>query len=82
MGSETSNQLLEQLGRATTGGATDLGRTLGQAAAMLVPNRLGAVLYVGDGKPTVGELSLPALRERLASLPQPLAQLIKRKVSP
>ena len=72
MGSETSNQLLEQLGRATTGGATDLGRTLGQAAAMLVPNRLGAVLYVGDGKPTVGELSLPALRERLASLPQPL----------
>lgn len=72
MGADTTNQLLEQLGRATTGGATDLGRTLSQAAAMLEPTRLGAVLYVGDGKPTVGELSLPALRERLASLPQPL----------
>lgn len=72
LGAETTNQLLEQLGRVTTGGATDLGKTLSQAAAMLDPARLGAVLYVGDGKPTVGELSLPALRERLASLPQPL----------
>lgn len=72
LGPETTNQLLEQLGRATTGGATDLGKTLSQAAAMLDPARISAVLYVGDGKPTVGELSLPALRERLASLPQPL----------
>jgi len=72
MSGETANQLLEQLGRVTTGGATDLGRTLSEAAARLDPNRLGAVLYVGDGKPTVGELSLRNLRERLASLPQPL----------
>ena len=39
---------------------------------MLAPDRLGAVLYVGDGKPTVGELSVRSLRERLSSLPQPL----------
>lgn len=72
MSGEVANQLLEQLGRAKTGGATDLGRTLSEAAAMLDPSRIGAVLYVGDGKPTVGELSLKNLRERLASLPQPL----------
>ncbi len=72
MSSDVANQLLEQLGRATTGGATDLGRTLSEATAMLDPSRLGAVLYVGDGKPTVGELSLKNLRERLASLPQPM----------
>jgi TonB family protein len=69
---ETTQKLLEQLGRVTTGGATDLGRTLSEAGAMLAPDRLGAVLYVGDGKPTVGELSVKSLRERLSSLPQPL----------
>jgi len=69
---ETSNQLLAMLGRVAPAGATDLGRALSQAAATLAPNRLGAVLYVGDGKPTVGELNAKTLRERLSSLPQPL----------
>ncbi len=61
-----------QLGQAATGGATDLGAVLSQAAALLQPERSGAVLYVGDARPTVGELDLPALRERLSRLPVPL----------
>lgn len=69
---ETIQQLLGRLGTTATGGATDLGATLSQAAAMLNPGRLGAVLYVGDAQPTVGELDLPTLRERLERLPAPL----------
>lgn len=64
--------LLTQLGQTRTGGATDLGAALSQAAALLQPDRAGAVLYVGDAQPTVGELDLPALRERLERLPAPL----------
>ena len=65
-------QLLAQLGATRTGGATDLGAALSQAAALLQPDRAGAVLYVGDAQPTVGELDLPSLRERLERLPAPL----------
>ena len=69
---ENVQQLLGRLGASATGGATDLGATLSQAAALLDPKRLGAVLYVGDAQPTVGELDLPTLRERLERLPAPL----------
>lgn len=69
---ENIQQLLGRLGASATGGATDLGATLSQAAALLDPKRLGAVLYVGDAQPTVGELDLPTLRERLERLPAPL----------
>ncbi len=69
---ENVQQLLGRLGASATGGATDLGAALSQAAALLEPKRLGAVLYVGDAQPTVGELDLPALRERLDRLPAPL----------
>ena len=64
--------VLARLGRSATGGATDLGAALSQAAGLLKPDRLGAVLYVGDAQPTVGELDLKALRERLGRLPAPL----------
>ena len=64
--------LLSQLGETATGGATDLGAALSQAAALLQPDHAGAVLYVGDAQPTVGELDLPTLRERLERLPAPL----------
>lgn len=64
--------ILAQLGETATGGATDLGAALSQAAALLTPDRPGAVLYVGDAQPTVGELDLPTLRERLERLPAPL----------
>ncbi|MBI5534402.1 MAG: AgmX/PglI C-terminal domain-containing protein [Deltaproteobacteria bacterium] len=54
------------------GGATDLGAMLAQAAAQLDPARRGAVVYIGDGKPTVGELALADLRDRLNKLARPV----------
>ncbi len=54
------------------GGATDLGAMISQAAATLDPARRGALVYIGDGKPTVGELALVDLQERLAKLPRPV----------
>jgi Ca-activated chloride channel family protein len=54
------------------GGATDLGAMIAQAAASLDPARRGVLIYIGDGKPTVGELALVDLKERLAKLPRPV----------
>lgn len=51
------------------GGATDLGALLTEAASKLDGKRRGAVIYVGDGAPSVGELSAKTLRDRLAKLP-------------
>jgi Ca-activated chloride channel family protein len=64
--------IAEKLANVARGGATDLGAVLASAAASLDPTRRGAVVYVGDGRPTVGELSLPELRERLEKLPRPV----------
>ncbi len=64
--------MLTALARAPRGGATDLGAMLSQAAAKLDPTRRGAVVYIGDGAPTVGELGLSDLRDRLAKLPRPV----------
>jgi len=68
----TTEQLLEALARQGTGGATDLGAVLTQAAGLLEPKRRGAVVYIGDALPTVGELDVKGLRERLERLPAPL----------
>lgn len=65
-------RVLSDLGRAQRGGATDLGALLAGAAASLDPKRHGAVVYIGDGRPTVGELSLGELSERMAKLPRPV----------
>ena len=54
------------------GGATDLGAMLSRAAASLDPARRGAVVYIGDGRPTVGELALVDLQERMSKLPRPV----------
>ena len=56
---------LDGLARRGVGGATDLGRVLTRAADLLQPGRGGAVVYIGDGVPTVGELNARALRLRL-----------------
>jgi len=64
--------LLDALARVPAGGATDLGAALGAAAGLLSPDRPGAVIYVGDGAPTVGELEADGLLERIARLPEPL----------
>ncbi len=60
---------LDGLSAVDRGGATDLGAILTDAASKLDPKRRGAVVYVGDGQPSVGEIAPKALRERLARLP-------------
>lgn len=64
--------VLARLSRVERGGATDLGSVLSLAAAKLDPARRGAVVYIGDGTPTVGELGLQDLRDKLAKLPRPV----------
>jgi Ca-activated chloride channel family protein len=65
-------EILARLADTPRGGATDLGAMLAIAAAGLDPARRGAVVYIGDGSPTVGELALVDLRERLDKLPRPV----------
>ncbi len=62
----------DALSQVARGGATDLGAMLGAAARQLDPARRSAVVYIGDAVPTVGELSLASLRERLGKLPTPV----------
>jgi Ca-activated chloride channel family protein len=66
----TRREWLAGLANAERGGASDLGALLTDAAAKLDPKRRGAVLYIGDGLPSVGETSSKPLRERFARLPQ------------
>jgi tetratricopeptide (TPR) repeat protein len=68
---ELKREAVEALASIQPGGATDLGLMLSEAAAVLEPERAGAVVYIGDGAPTVGELSLEALNAKLARLPRP-----------
>lgn len=60
---------LAGLAGAERGGATDLGALVQSAASKLDPQRRGAVVYIGDGAPSVGELVPKTLAERLARLP-------------
>jgi Ca-activated chloride channel family protein len=62
----------DALSEIARGGATDLGAMLALAARELDPARRGAIVYIGDAAPTVGELSLRSLRERLGKLPSPV----------
>ncbi len=64
--------ILTRLSSIERGGATDLGAMITQAAGALDPKRRGAIVYIGDGSPTVGELALGDLRERLGKLPRPV----------
>jgi len=63
--------LLEGLSRVSAGGATDIGAAIAASAELLDPTRNGAVIYVGDGAPTVGELGADGLLTRLGRLPTP-----------
>ncbi len=67
---------LTGLSSVERGGATDIGALLTEAAEKLDPKRRGAVLYVGDGSPSVGELAPKDLRERLARLPESTRVLV------
>jgi Ca-activated chloride channel family protein len=70
---------LSGLSSVERGGATDLGALLSEAASKLDPKRRGAILYIGDGQPTVGELAPKSLRDRLARLP-PTSRLLAAAV--
>src|SRR5579859_3388613 len=61
---------LEGLAAVERGGATDIGALLTEAAGRLDPKRRGAVVYVGDWQPSVGEIAPRALHDKLARLPQ------------
>lgn len=69
LSADKRKQWLAGLSAVERGGATDIGALLTQAASKLDPKRHGAVLYVGDGVPSVGELAPKVLSERLARLP-------------
>jgi len=60
------------LAQVDRGGATDVGAIISDAASRIDAGRRGAIVYIGDGDPTVGELSVPELRERLQRLPHPV----------
>ncbi len=64
--------LATSLAQLERGGATDLGAIVAEAASKLDPDRRHAVVYVGDGRPTVGESGVLKLRERLRRLPRPV----------
>lgn len=68
---ENREALLESIARVGLGGATDLGRSLRDAAAVVAGKPRGAVLYLGDGLPTTGDLDATALRATLATLDAP-----------
>ncbi|MBK8482266.1 MAG: VWA domain-containing protein [Proteobacteria bacterium] len=56
---------LDRLAAVVRGGATDLGAVLDVALQRLHGKAQPAVVYVGDGRPTVGELDGEALAERV-----------------
>jgi tetratricopeptide (TPR) repeat protein len=66
---EKKKSWLAGLASVERGGASDLGALLTTAASRLDPKRRGAVVYIGDGQPSVGESAPKSLRERLARLP-------------
>jgi len=68
----TRLKVQDALADVARGGATDLGAMLAAAARLLDPARRSAVIYIGDAAPTVGELSLGSLRDRLGKLPAPV----------
>ncbi len=69
---ERVDALLDGLARLPAGGATDLGEAIAQAGSLLDPARNGAVVYIGDGAPTVGELGSEALLGHLVDQPHPI----------
>jgi len=56
---------MESLSEVSTAGATDLGEMFAAALSLVHESEQPAVVYVGDGRPTVGEVTATALAERL-----------------
>ena len=66
-----SAEILEALAAIEPGGATDLAEILGEAAGKVGPDRASAIVYIGDGSPTVGEADLAAIRDKLKKSTKP-----------
>lgn len=64
-GEEEISQALERLAEHSSGGATDLSALFDVALARLHASEQPAVIYVGDGIATSGEVSTAQLEERL-----------------
>ncbi len=64
-------QILDSIARVTPGGATDLGESLRQAAALVAGRPRAAVLYLGDGLPTTGAMDAGSLHRVLGTLDAP-----------
>lgn len=64
----TREALLASIARTETAGATDLGTSLRDAAALVAGRPRAAVIYLGDGVPTTGAMSATELREQLGSI--------------
>lgn len=67
----TRESLLESLARSSLGGATDLARSLSDAAVLVAGRPRGTVLYIGDGVPTTGQLDATSIRRSLGALESP-----------
>jgi Flp pilus assembly protein TadD len=72
VGRAESELVQRGLAAVTPGGASDLGAMLSEAAGKTSEDRETAVIYIGDGRPTVGELDTQSIRARLAKLPRPV----------
>ena len=64
---ERVDELVGLLGKQTAGGASNLEAALLRAVELL-PRGKGTVIYIGDGRPTVGALLPGELRDRLLRL--------------
>lgn len=63
--------ILDALARVVPGGASDLARSLADAAVLVAGRPRGAVLYVGDGVPTTGALDATSIRASLSNIEAP-----------
>ncbi len=73
LSSKRAEELLDALARQPPAGATDLGVALTTAAQLAGPE--GVVVYIGDGRPTVGPLLPRELSDRLARLGDDLPRI-------
>jgi hypothetical protein len=69
---QVKEAILDAVSRRSIGGATDIGNLIVEAASVSAGEPGGIVVYVGDGFPTVGELDLGSLKERIKRLPNPV----------
>ncbi len=65
------SEVLARLTRVTPGGATDLGAMLAEAVTKISAERASAIVYIGDGAPTVGETDVATVRARLGKTAKP-----------